>query len=707
MLGELMISNTTISQLLDRAYGGRLAAVVPGLGDLNDLPSANPPAGVDETLEWLRKLVMQETEDTGPVWVFLVGGPGNGKSFQLVKLLESIGHNSSLDDAQGTAPRGSMIASSGARGLRVINDASIPSDKVDLDKGPGSLAVDLADARAEATIQPHVLVNINRGILLEEASRIRNDDTYEVESRVLRWLLEDNRPDAPPRHQESKACDIRRTSESDYFGSARLRSGESGFVLCKVSLDRLSLFEITPGGNAKSAVTGFGGSEFQAEPYKVMNLRDPSRRASPAGQLLSDLVNPQYFEDNACRDCAAQRLCPFLSNAVTLRTQQSYLGLLTLFRGAEIASGRLYTFRDLWSLLSTAIVGHWRPGWSSNSGAGEDSVPCGWVQNRVAQIANSEALEGDAIDAITQLAEHRLHNALFSSEVSGGAVSSSTDIETEADALSPALRSLSKVDPVIDTALEWAKEVNHSLEGANFSIWPGESLAKANDAFGAAWQEIDRLSEKVRLERSRTGTASSRDDDWRLSMSRVAHATYRQYAIANQRFAHDSVVEEWIELRKTAQTNTSATLMTKLGKAITSLLLPDCGIEDLEGRTLLPLFHARTEPVTRSWTTRTWSCVVDTARVRPKLHAFGDSVWVALQDPDNGREIAEVHVDLPMCREALASSSRGTGFTERAGDIAPKLERARASFIADGKDASPVVLAKAGASVMNVKVGTR
>lgn len=677
-----MPRNDTIQKLLSRAHGGEDAAVVPGMGAIEDLPKSHPPAGVSETLSFLANRVQSSSSDSFVEWVFLVGGPGNGKSFELVKLLAHLGKKIPEVHTRGLAPRGFDVPVE-AGTLQVVNDASIPSEEIDTRSNVGSLSFDLREALTKRPI-PHLLVNINRGIIVEEAASLPEGQEWSTVRDILRWL-----------HSETPGVDSHELTEvnvgagRDFFRHAHFQSEKYKVRLYAVSLDKLSLLERVPGEGGE-AVSGLGTDRVSTAEYRVMGMADASRTDSPAGRLLKSMVEESRFEDVACGECPAAEVCPFLSNVRTLRGKDGLLGVLKLLRGAEVASGRLFTYRDLWAIVSSVLVGPRRSSWDVVRGRAPAAVhPCEWVQEQAAKIETASA-KGSAARYVLALARHRLHQGLFSEEPPRFLPSSAEDVLGEAT--TPALRSVALVDPILDVTPDWAEDVSRAMEGTVFGRPPGQALRGDSSAFDRVCQPLDNHLDELGLSwRTPSGNDLS-PDERREIIAWSARCLYRLYALATGNFAHQTAITEWIELRRKAGRSSAEIDTTDLGKALRELLLPPTRIGDRREWAFLPLFHARTEPVVRPRDEYSWCTVVERNKVASKIEASGDSVWLVLTDArEEEKPITRVQVDLATCREGLASA-RGGGFTECGAYAAPRLERARASFIADGRTPKLAVL---------------
>ena len=115
--------NQAISDLIARGFGGGEAVVVPGAESADNLPSSSPPAGVSFAIEEFVKAASDDQGDGGNCWVVLIGGPGNGKSFQVERVIRKLGLEPMHDD-EGLARRSSWT-NTGHSKVLVVNDATI------------------------------------------------------------------------------------------------------------------------------------------------------------------------------------------------------------------------------------------------------------------------------------------------------------------------------------------------------------------------------------------------------------------------------------------------------------------------------------------------------------------------------------------------------------------------------------------------------
>lgn len=129
---------------------------------------------------------------------------------------------------------------------------------------------------------------------------------------------------------------------------------------------------------------------------------------APAATLLDHAVNPAYWQSKG--ECAAGTWCPFCHSKGLLDDAGARASLLQVLRWYELASGKRWSFRDLFTLISFLLAGH-RP-----SAHGQWDSPCEWAkslgeQDRSGQVATAPRRQ--QLAAIFELATAGYQHALF------------------------------------------------------------------------------------------------------------------------------------------------------------------------------------------------------------------------------------------------------------------------------------------------------
>lgn len=271
---------------------------------------------------WAQGLVA--ADPSTPRIVLLVGGPGNGKTeaveatiLALDKLLGLNGRLGAAFESQFTPSDGSPvprlaradlagISKGGVRGsLSIVQDASVKhAESVGISPA-GALVQDLEDI---ALKEDHAvyLACVNRGVLdhalIESIDRGRHSAQQLLEAIIRSVALS---PGAPP-------C---------------------------WPLQAYPHVAVWP----MDVETLVGSPATNGD------------QASPAAQLLVEAIRPEKWPTEGT--CAAGGQCPFCTSRELLGRQSHREALLRILRWYELATGKRWSFRDLFSLISFGLAG--------------------------------------------------------------------------------------------------------------------------------------------------------------------------------------------------------------------------------------------------------------------------------------------------------------------------------------------------------------
>lgn len=328
----------------------------------------------------LRALAQQiaASADSSPRWVFLVGGPGNGKSETvqdfLVQLDAALGLNGALCHVlrarftpNPILPRkvevvASDLPANQAEFAAKVGRLIVVQDATATEMAGGNaareLALDVADlVTSSGGPLPVFIACANRGLLaraMNEAYR-EFSGTTEV-TQVLTQVIR---------------------------ASSLGREALAGRPACWPLADH---------------------GKFACWPLDVESLTTvggPS--ASPFEQMVIQAVaQPMWESAGRCADCSSRAVCPFRQNAEWLRDPATRQCLAHLLRRGELARGQRWNFRDALSLTAELVVGQW-------SDMGGEQHPCSWVHRNAQQAAVSSR----GIAALVALARRLYPHALF------------------------------------------------------------------------------------------------------------------------------------------------------------------------------------------------------------------------------------------------------------------------------------------------------
>jgi hypothetical protein len=316
-----------------------------------------------------------------PRWIFLVGGPGNGKSEAVQAFLAEldsalgaggglVGFIAARFSASGPVPRrvdvaGTDFLPAAARFDAQINRLIVVQDASATESETGNaaeaLCTDVQEVLADPGALPPVFIScVNRG-LLARALRVAQATTYPPEVREL----------------------LGRVSEATAITQAALR---------------LVLHPAWPTVDQRVACW----------PLDTESLFDQSGASGALGDQILQIASRdgKWEVPENCSDCDSRLLCPFRQNASWLREEGTRAALVRLLRRAELATGRRLTFRDSLSMAPNLMIGEW-------TDFGPAEHPCDWVRDRVEIISDSAAQPDPKAKAASDLTQRLFPLALF------------------------------------------------------------------------------------------------------------------------------------------------------------------------------------------------------------------------------------------------------------------------------------------------------
>lgn len=599
-----------------KATGGRSVAIDPHLKDAAVFTVA-PAPGVREACDWLRQGL---TEQSSQRMVFLVGGPGGGKSHALAEMTADLDEEDAEDT--GLAQRKYHFRSGLSR-LTVVNDASIRSAD---DRHP--LADDV-DAAVQAS--DFFLGCVNRGILVEEAHALAGDSAG---ASVVRWLAEiDGGPTAFP---------VERTERGPILARTALQLADRSVEVVAVYVDHCSLFELRPQVD----------EELRVQPYKIKRLKQRTTTETldmPAGALLRTVVGHLAEAEKP----VAPAVDPVDANVSSLQSIAVQRGLLTLLRSAEAVSGSRMTFREVWGAFLRALAGD----------LPQDTDPDA--------LASMFAPLDPDLNAIARFKELQSRARLRASQAIVGA-----GIPPETCAADPVLRITRLVDPVLDavpgsladSGFGWASPVLDAFSGLITAVSPLETILESiadDDPFREAITDFDKA-----LDAAFVAVTQPEGIDDRARRDIVAwYGDYlcRLYALSNGVSAFRQEVSVWLDTRSSLPSAVKTELKT--------LLRPSRDPNDPQSGYVLPLFSSRTVPITGP-SAEPQLVLQGEDDVQLDLDFRGDAVTVNMREL--GTPVGQIELDFALIRTAQSCASQRLGVTEQAARVSPRVERFRA-----------------------------
>ena len=659
-----------LNEISKRSHRGGRQADAPGDGRGSDMPVAPSMAGADEAVDWF---VDRMRVPGPPPFLFLIGGPGNGKSFLGKRVVEDLNLAEEPGSSQSTAIKAPHKRSyryrTEHRELLLVNDATFH-----LDGGfplMGEVEECIRDAKA-------LVVNVNRGILVEELNSHAKPANGGVPlgSAIVSWASDGKISESDPisidghdyRLEGRDDCDSR-----DFLDWLRIDSPVGEVVVAAAFLDRCSLFELRPDASRPTA-------EEPPMPQGKYRISRFDKRVegevdcqSCGGSLLSEVVN----ECPNPPDDGLELIDPIRCNLEVLRHEEVRAGVLRIFRAAELlatGSWRM-TYRDLWNAIELLIRG--RP-----PATGEPTSPTEWI---VENQPRSEAPGLDRLLVLLRLAQSRFHQAIYGARPclldDSGPARRTRIVEflEKADPVRDAISGSHGQSASSDPTKGWASKVLQAFEGGREA---GESILEAvsteldeDDPMFKAVTAFDvELDEVVVHCLDEWGNDPRHKKNFQQLLSWYAEYLLRLYATANGIPAFFRELVAWTEVWDTSSDPQGASEV--LDEEVMTLLFPGYP-DDKRRRLLVPAFGARAKPLTESTTEPVFAKGFRT----PQTVAWRtDGDFLELVVEVQGEEFS-LGFDFAILREASACGGNQVGVTDQSHFSVPKLERLRSSML--------------------------
>ena len=706
-------TNPLVAWLLSHAYGQGGTVAVPYRSNATIVPLGPFPPGVIDTLNRVAGNYANSNSDSTD-WCFLVGGPGNGKSEALRQLASML--NIDLPDKRPGQPvprvvpenwRQQPASLTSGHTIAFLNDASIPRDDADPNVGLGSLFLDLDDGlhRLLSEKSPFAfLVNVNRGILVEEANFLEKSHprcssiTGKAVCAILRWLASPNTAAndilTSPEFTVTASVPIER--RNPFYGQLDVKMSPGAVekvTIHVVFLDALSLLEPSPGSGGPAV-------DFSSSPPRPIEYHtfgsllsdDVTRDSTAAGEFVRTIVEITKWEGGGCKDpttgdlCEAHSTCPFAQNAKWLQDSNLRHRFLDTLRAAEVAAGKRFTYRELLEHLSLAVVGRPEAGWL------HAKTPCSWSADQHQGIGAGNKQAAFAV------ASHRIYGNMFASKDvirgtsfekarTGDTVYQSlqTLLSTASESARPQAfeRAFSTIDPARDTD-SWDGVRQRVLDAveAQDVIPPSENVKQWSDVSLAAHSEIEAVLDRVIKDEIATelhGGSKAAGRRVRLLRRWRGGSLLRQVGLARGHIAFAQAIQAWLSEQENALRDGPR---LSLGDGIHRLILPT-----QQGKVFLAPLRPRTYALIGKPPKCTVLAAINVNDLEVVIVPQGD-VLVAEVQVSRARQrlqplvLATLVVDLSIAREAmLHAQSASSSFTEIGHTAFARIERARASLV--------------------------
>ncbi len=704
-----------VQDLVSLGYGQKGTVAIPGSAVPPAIGQGKYPSGVSDVLNHLineySKWGTGAADQERVEWLFLVGGPGNGKSQALTTFAGALALPLQVITENQQAPRAvpptwpkNGFPICGKLEAIFINDASISRLGAASGAG-GSLFQDIRDICLKlANKNPAVIfANVNRGILIEECHSLpaaSSNIADTVARETIFWLVEPKVGSAST--GSLKEITFAPGARSPYYGQLRFKAAATKYpydiIVHAVFLDTLSLLEPTPLLDTNGLTIDLSKEPPDVAQYNPDGglLPTPNCRLNTiAGERTSSVSNEEKWEKNGCaqpdgssmKTCEASDYCPFLANAKWLRDPNLVDRFLATIRAAEIASGRRFTYRDLMGHLSLAILGRLEEEWLRGV------HPCSWIEGLHKEIVQNTAVKPHAL---IKFLEHRIYSNLFSGRDLGiwndlgkeksGAPLHSALYHRRTESVStgrphPLEMGFEQIDPARDIG-PWRQPVFDAIDGIQLES-PSISLSNLGimpaAASAALEEKVDQLLTQE-LGSVHSGPTNEDTTRRRALLHWRCVVLLRQVGLASNMIAFRPAIESWLQEQLAALNGTAP--QTELGNGLHSLVIQTVTIGGGLQMLLAPI-RPRTYAL-KNLPPDTIVVGLTPSQIRVLPVGEGDTMSAEIQLLANNQftRLARFPVDLSIAREAMAQSrSSGVGFTEIGPATFARIERTRAVLI--------------------------
>lgn len=648
-----------IQNLWDRATGGRGVAVKPDSSASSTAafwPDALRPPAVSEAISWFKEGI---SNGGNPRFLFLVGGPGAGKSSAAAWAVADLEPIDIPGRAAGLAYRTYAFRSADRR-ILLVNDATI-SSKAEKD---GALARDIDEALRTGS---DLIVCVNRGVLVEEtsyAAKTGREGNHRASHTLMDWLHSPDGADADTElgREPGAHWEIREQQHHGYVGVGELaKDSKVHAEVCAVFADVCSLFEARPAVVIESTAEGV---TLSCQKYRVSQFsRRPEldSQVIPASVLLDRVMKLLPVDVTE----GEEKWNPIIANLRSLTHPRVRSGVLDVIRGGEIAAGKRMTYRELWGSIVKCIVA---------------DLPAVIVREDVK--SHLETLRPKTVDKVEilesmcQLAELRFSQAMFSSTMRRA---DGTFLDQN-----PVSEILGLVDPSRDAvpgdydrtdASGWSSRIVEAFGGPISGRSPLKNLLRSlavDDPMKDAVNEFDESLDEAFMKAIPQLSAQDRAKYY----SWYGRYLTRLYAVANGIPAFRAEICMW-----TNAWHMSATVPNPLKTQLLTLLQPARDVSKPDSSHLIPVFDSRVDPMRGTIDRARLALTATSVDLESQTH--GDSIFLVLME--DTKRIARVSLDFSMVREAMATSVGVPGITEQTRETAPRLERLRAARLTPKK----------------------
>jgi len=315
---------------------------------------------------WVDNLIQNALHENTPRFIMLVGGPGNGKSDAIDGCISQFDQKLNADGALIKSFTEAFTCDPNSLPPRRVE---VPIGQISCGKLPKDLRIWLVQDATESTEN-----NSPEAALLEEITSLaKSSDNKIYICCVNRGILS----------QVSSLAHEKSTQDIVDLIEEIVSASSVGINLNPCwPLPKNNKFAIWPMDEESLVSTTSGGK-------------------SVAHQIFEAALDKQKWPEK----CVADEFCPFCENRRQLSTPNQLDSLIGILANYEFVSGKKWTFRDLFSMVTHILVGEG----SEFKVKGESTInPCQWAADLI-QDCNANKSEIQVLNTlVARLYYHRL-----------------------------------------------------------------------------------------------------------------------------------------------------------------------------------------------------------------------------------------------------------------------------------------------------------
>jgi len=308
-------------------------------------------------------------EVSSPVCVYLVGGPGNGKT------------------------------EAAAYFLRKLYGGVMPQFET---------------YTGHKLFKKSVVLGIDGVVVVEDATELGKDA---LKNEVLEFALRANRES--PRRKYIYLCCINRGVLADAINLRNAGCVATEFISALsdvVAVGGTSSNMWPLKGNERFAAGAFASSvenvyvwPMDAESLVDANLYEGDVTKTPGYRLIDALVTA--CDASACECCAYKDSCPFYENLIAMKSGKGITNVVYCLHAFEIVTGNKILFRDLLSVANVLFVDSEETYHIPKGDRSAQVLPCAWVEHHAKVL--KEGGEAERLASAFVLAARRYNQILF------------------------------------------------------------------------------------------------------------------------------------------------------------------------------------------------------------------------------------------------------------------------------------------------------